>query len=278
MYLAELHGKLSQYNENKEDILTSNVFSFFKYADRAVFLRLYLRSLGLAITVEDARQAEFYFWPRYADNTEPDLVVLAGKYYLLFEAKYFSGFGEESLTTRHQLVREIEGGEHEAHNLDKVFQVIAITAHYTYQPNILNGMPDVYKDRIRWTNWQHVTWLLESQLEKTPELTPETRLFATDLYQLLLRKKLRSFMGAVALKATKPVHHSPNTLFFQACTARYRGDFIGFESALAGQKHITQLPKRLFFVQKHFFSRLPESIWLRQPPQTSIFFRSEQHE
>jgi hypothetical protein len=29
MYLAEIHGKLSAENENKEDILTSNVFSFF---------------------------------------------------------------------------------------------------------------------------------------------------------------------------------------------------------------------------------------------------------
>ena len=28
MYLAEIRGKLSKDNENREDILTSNVFSF----------------------------------------------------------------------------------------------------------------------------------------------------------------------------------------------------------------------------------------------------------
>ena len=38
MYLAEIHGKLSMENENKEDILTSNVFSFFKYANRGNIL------------------------------------------------------------------------------------------------------------------------------------------------------------------------------------------------------------------------------------------------
>ena len=278
MYLAELHGKLSQYNENKEDILTSNVFSFFKYADRTVFLYPYLRSLKLAITVEDARQAEFRFWPRYADNTEPDLVVLAGNYYLLFEAKYLSGFGEETPTTRHQLVREIEGGEHEAHNLGKVFQIVAITAHYTCPTSVLERALGGYKGRVHWTNWQHVAWLLESQLESRPELTPEMRLFAADLYRLLLRKNLRSFIGITALEVARPVHHSPNILFFQARTARYRGDFIGFESALAGQKRITRPPKRLFFTQKRFFTRLPQAVRLTQPPQPSLFFRSTRHE
>jgi hypothetical protein len=39
MYIAELKGKLSLTDERKEDILTSNVFSFFKYSTRKVFLK-----------------------------------------------------------------------------------------------------------------------------------------------------------------------------------------------------------------------------------------------
>ena len=35
---VDLVLELSKRNEDREDILTSNVFSFFKYADRRVFL------------------------------------------------------------------------------------------------------------------------------------------------------------------------------------------------------------------------------------------------
>jgi hypothetical protein len=61
MYLAELHGKLRHDQENQEDILTSNVFSFFKYADRKIFLFSFLRMLDLSITQEQAQNAEFRF-------------------------------------------------------------------------------------------------------------------------------------------------------------------------------------------------------------------------
>jgi hypothetical protein len=98
MYLAELHGKLSNNNENKEDILTSNVFSFFKYTNRDTFLYPLLLDLKLEISLEDAHEAEFIFWPCFPDSTQPDLVILVGNYYLLFEAKYHSGFGQASET------------------------------------------------------------------------------------------------------------------------------------------------------------------------------------
>ena len=54
MYLAEIHGKLSRQNENMEDILTSNVFSFFKYTARQIFLFAFLQELRLDVTPEDA--------------------------------------------------------------------------------------------------------------------------------------------------------------------------------------------------------------------------------
>src|SRR5271157_4611599 len=121
MYLAEIHGKLSRQTENQEDILTSNVFSFFKYSDRKNFLYGFVQSLGLGISINDALNAEFLFWPRYEDNTEPDLVIIMGDFYLLVEAKYHSGFGQETQSKEHQLVREIEGGIIESKKLEKKF-------------------------------------------------------------------------------------------------------------------------------------------------------------
>ena len=52
MYLAEIHGKLSRKQENQEDILTSNVFSFFKYAPRNIFLSAFIQNLGLNVSLK----------------------------------------------------------------------------------------------------------------------------------------------------------------------------------------------------------------------------------
>ena len=46
MIIAELNGKIPSNLDGKEDILTSNVFSFFKYCDRQL-LKDYLFHLGL---------------------------------------------------------------------------------------------------------------------------------------------------------------------------------------------------------------------------------------
>jgi len=78
MYLAELHGKLSSNIERMEDILTSNVFSFFKYSSRENFLTGYLNKLGFSISNQEADKAEFIFWPRFEENTEPDVVINVG--------------------------------------------------------------------------------------------------------------------------------------------------------------------------------------------------------
>ena len=106
MYLAELHGKLPRENENKEDILTSNVLSFFKYSDRITFLFPLLCDLRLDVFQEDAQEAKFYYWSSFPDGTQPNLLILVGKYYLLFEAKYHSGFGQATDLIEHQLTKQ----------------------------------------------------------------------------------------------------------------------------------------------------------------------------
>lgn len=47
MYQAELNGKLPFRICRMEDILTSNVFSFFKYSNRSIFLKKFLGKLVL---------------------------------------------------------------------------------------------------------------------------------------------------------------------------------------------------------------------------------------
>ena len=57
MYLAELRGKLSSSQERSEDILTSNVFCFFKYAERSVYLKRFLSLVGVGLTDEELERA-----------------------------------------------------------------------------------------------------------------------------------------------------------------------------------------------------------------------------
>lgn len=87
MYIAELKGKIPADVEKMEDILTSNVFSFFKYSRRNIYLKIFLSKLGIIVTDNELNEAEFIFWPTYDDGTEPDVVIIVSEYYLLFESK-----------------------------------------------------------------------------------------------------------------------------------------------------------------------------------------------
>ncbi|MCM8788091.1 MAG: hypothetical protein NC935_08620 [Candidatus Omnitrophica bacterium] len=71
MYIAELKNKIPPGLEKMEDVLTSNVFSFFKYAERTIYLKSLLRKLNIAVSDKELNKAEFIFWPTYEDGTEP---------------------------------------------------------------------------------------------------------------------------------------------------------------------------------------------------------------
>ena len=250
MYLAELHGKLSSKIERMEDVLTSNVFSFFKYSSREVFLKGYLETLGFNVSQKDARDAEFLFWHRFEDNTEPDLIIKAGRYYLLFEAKYFSGFADGNDKTAAQLLREIDGGQLEADDAGRAFRLIAITADPYYKDLKFGVIPSDVKPKFRWTNWQGVALFIEGILETNTALRSEASAFATDLYELLDKKDLRGFHGwerpSVANVSLK---HVPS-VFFEASTARFRGDFLGFPQSLESEQTMTPSKKAIFLRQQ----------------------------
>ncbi len=273
MYLAEIHGKISAENENKEDILTSNVFSFFKYADRKIFLWNFLRMVGLNVSLEQALHSEFLFWPSYTDGTQPDLVIITGPYYLLIEAKYHSGFGKATPIRKHQLVREIERGIFEAINLNKQFKILTITADSCRK--LETKQEDISFQIIDWINWQKIAFLIYSILEQDQNISLETKFFAEDLYGLLVKKKLRNFEGIKVFDHVGKLSNVHETIFFQASTASYRGDFLGFLSVMEIMPNIPPAQKTLFYIaQKRFFeSSISMNVMLTGSKDT-LFFKS----
>jgi len=272
MYLAELRGKLSSRVERMEDILTSNVFSFFKYSSRDIFLKNYLNKLGFNISDQEAEEAEFNFWPVFEDGTEPDLVIIVGGYYLLIEAKYFSGFGKKTETTDDQLIREIKGGQLEAKNYDKEFNLIAITADYYYKKDKFIVIPQEFRPHFKWTNWQSVSSFLDNILSSNPNIKGPERDFCLDLYNLLDKKHLRSFQN---ITYNGPLLKDYSYIFFDAKTAKLRGDFIGFVESLSLAKGLKPVGKTIFFSStKRIFKSLSKLEKLKQI-KSPIFFKED---
>jgi len=275
MYLAELHGKLPSRIEGMEDILTSNVFSFFKYSTREIFLKGYLNKLGFNTSNQEANEAEFIFWPRFEENTEPDLVLIVGNYYLLIEAKYFSGFAYETKKNKAQLLREIEGGKLEAKNYSKDFRLIAITADHYYKESKFKIIPSDFIPHFKWINWQSVSSFLCNILESNVDIKKQERAFALDLYNLLDKKNLRDFQGLNSLYNINAFLRSYTSVFFEAGTAKFRGNFIGFIHSLSFDKKITTLGKTIFLSgQKKIYTPLLQLGKLKYT-ETPMFYKED---
>lgn len=102
MTVAEIHGKLSPH-EHMEDLLTSDVFSTFKYLDVNNGLIPFLKKATSFNDntppdfLEDIVDADYVFWPRTTYlNREPDVLIILTKknqstIAVLIEAKYHSG-------------------------------------------------------------------------------------------------------------------------------------------------------------------------------------------
>jgi len=252
MYLAELKGKLPSDARNSEDILTSNVFSFLKYSKRTVFLRSLMDRLDIKVSDEDLNEAEFFFWPTFEDGTEPDLVIIIGNYYLLFEAKYYSDFGKETVTTEKQLIREVKGGLKKAKIESKDFIFIVITADYYYKPEKFEDIK-VYKKCFKWINWQTVAEILLKLIENNSILP--NKLFASDLLKLLEMKKLRSFRSFNNLIFSK-IDKFKKNIFLIPETTIHRGKFLGFCNVLERDSTIGRPRDNIFYIRKYFDSLL----------------------
>jgi hypothetical protein len=256
-----------------EDLLTSNVFSFLKYAPRDIFLFKYIKRLGFEVTKEDARKATFLFWTTYHDLTEPDVVVLIGDYYLLFEAKLYSGFGEETDLAATQLARELDGGLSEAKFHNKTFQLIAITADHYQPPGLFQDLPVEYKTHLHWTSWQDFAFFLLSLLETSPAVSAEVRHFAEDLYALLDKKRLRKFEGTNALTIKDYSMKLVDQLFFSSESAKYRGDFLGFQATITIDIRIKPLADSIFFsTERLYYQSIRASRGILLPINDALYY------
>jgi len=247
-------------------------FSFFKYSNRNIFLKNYLNELGFKVSKEEAEEAEFRFWPVFEDGTEPDLVIIVGKYYILFEAKYYSGFGKKTETTDDQLKREIEGGQLEAFSYGKEFYLIAITADYYFKRYKFEAILPDFQSSFKWTNWQSVSSFLDNILSSNPNIKGSERDFCLDLYCLLDKKNLRSFQN---ITNVSPLLQKYSSIFFQAKTAKFRGDFIGFIDSLSFNEEFKIQRKIIFFKSnRKMFKSLLKSEKLKQF-KSAIFLKEE---
>jgi len=248
MYIAELKGKIPQEFEFKEDILTSNVFSFFKYTARDIFFRGFLNFLEIKADAADLEKAEFIFWPTFEDGTEPDLVILVADNYLLFEAKYTSGFGQETDLLRHQLEREYIQGRQQASVMGLNFHFFTITNDLFENEAKYPDIPRYLWQEVRFINWQNITYLIESVLNSGQKLENRERLMAVDLHELLVRKCLRTFEGTRLLEDLDPVSLPAKILFYDVSSSRYYDEFLGFEKSLASLPGV-DLPSSNIFLE-----------------------------
>ncbi len=264
MIQAELHGKLPSQYERWEDVLTSNVFGFFKYSDRLLFLRELLSFLGVNCSSSELQSAEFRFWPTFGDGTEPDVVIDMSSHMIVIESKYFSGFSPEHGEQAGQLIREVEQGGLEAGSRNLV--VVAITADTLPPTPLLDSIPRKIRSTVKWINWQAITRLLLSIGGISREIPDRERLFVDDLVALLERKHLRGFGSFDHLPQCSEFRS--DTMFFDPQTARFRGAFLGFRNAFSELEQITWTQTHLWF-RKCYFNRMGRS---PEPPIDSDLF------
>lgn len=210
MLQAELHSKLPSDATRSEDVLTSNVFGIMNNCDRNLFLKPWLELIGLIIDPIYVEQAEFFFWRRFEDGTEPDIVIDMPGYFIVIEAKYLSNLGDDET----QLSREIIHGLKEAK--DKQFNLVCITRDFDY-PEILIKEKNKYSINIFWTSWQKLFIFLREILQK--EHDNSTKRWLNDLKELL---KNKGFMG------------------FEGFRNIYSGEVMNFQQYLLKLKHTSQ--------------------------------------
>jgi hypothetical protein len=76
-----------------------------------------------------------------------------------------------------------------------------------------------------------VTIFLEKILEENPNLSREDLIFASDLKDLLIKKRLRAFIGKDAFVFDHEIRQFPEDfIFFDTSTAEYGRIFEGFQA------------------------------------------------
>ena len=236
MYLATLHGKLPSEIASLEDLVTSNVFGFLKYADRQRYLGSVLNLLDVDASAEDLESAELTPWPTYAANTEPDVVLRVAMFYILFEAKWLSPFGKESEKTDAQVDRELREGSAQADSENLVFRFVPVTPDFHYENEVAKKIPTENRHTLRWLRWGDIASVVQEVL-RDPN-APDRRM-AEDLIAVMRRQHLLLFQGFRGIDS-RPISSPSIPLFLQDSSYR----FSGFKGLTALQT-IASFPGRL---------------------------------
>lgn len=189
MFVAQIHHKLTRQEEDKEDLLTSNVFGLWRYLRPPVGLTQFLNT-AKGINGEyfyipsEIEINELQFWPSMqeanAKGAEADVLMQLSssnqrKWLILIESKYLSGKSSLADDTieqpNDQLAREM-------HNLRIMasrkgiseYAVIYVTAD-TLIPStdILEAVEELTsktgkgdQERFYWTTWRHIPDIISS--------------------------------------------------------------------------------------------------------------------
>jgi hypothetical protein len=134
-----------------EDGVTGTVFSVLRWLPPEAGLLPLLESAFPNWTPVWGAKSQLLFWPRFADGTEPDLVIVTDDSAVVVEAKTGSPFGLD------QLQREWDGlrGWGPAAGLDR--RLLAITTDATLPHEVAtHGEAVGTPERVGWMSWTHV--------------------------------------------------------------------------------------------------------------------------
>ncbi len=186
---ALLHGKLSQEQENMEDILTSFVFGMIKYLPAKDALFPFLAKAEsrtgdrpLEILLQDTENKVVYeFWPRLEEKNckpcEPDVLITItrrkpkdSKIFILIEAKYRSGKSshrDESEEPNDQLAKEWSNLKRRSEVQNATPYLVYLTADFGFPIEQIKESQDelrkkdMSKGEIYWLSWRHFPLLPE---------------------------------------------------------------------------------------------------------------------
>ena len=181
---ALLHGKLSQKQENMEDILTSFVFGMIKYLPAKDALFPFLakseaqfgnRPLNFLLHETDTTKVDYEFWPRLEEKKckpcEPDVLITitqqepkGSKIFILVEAKYRSeksSYSDESEKPNDQLAKEWSNLKQKSENQNATPYLVYLTADFGFPIEQINKSQQELEDKgrskgeIYWLSWRH---------------------------------------------------------------------------------------------------------------------------
>lgn len=185
--LAELHGKLDPERvdavERTEDLLTDAVFGSIRHLPPVGVLGPLLQRIGVTPSRSDLQRADVRLWPAVpmalwpGAFIEPDVIVVAGRHVVVFEAKLHSGFGRYpdpspgSELIHHQLAVQYAAVERWAAG-ERLFPpvVVAVTpspqrpeADFAVASISLQALcPDVAASEVlKWISWRTVGEVLD---------------------------------------------------------------------------------------------------------------------